>query len=186
MTTSACVAQSSFERPTTPLPTSSAMPCARAASRDPMMTRCPESASLRASPRPCSPVPPSTPTVSCETSRCCCASLCAAVESVVIASDHARDAKSASALLKTNRHDCSCECVCTRDLCNALSEFSLKDIARDAKSDYTGGTVAVAKKAVKKAPARKTAAKKAVKKAPARKTAVKRVAKKAPARKAAR
>ena len=93
--------------------------------------------------------------------------------------------KCAFAVQETNRHDCSCECVCTRDLCNALSEFSLKDSARDAESDYTGGTVAVAKKAVKKAPARKTAAKKAVKKAPARKTAVKRVAKKAPVRKTA-
>jgi DNA-binding protein HU-beta len=70
-------------------------------------------------------------------------------------------------------------------LCHSCPQGTL----HNAESTDTGGNVAVAKKAARKAPAKKAAAKKAAKKAPARKAAakkaVKKAAKKAPARKAA-
>src|SRR3954468_6526879 len=49
--------------------TSAATSAARSASREPISTRCPAAAGRTASPRPCGPVPPSTPTTSSSTAR---------------------------------------------------------------------------------------------------------------------
>ncbi len=73
----------------------------------------------------------------------------------------------------------------------AVKKAAAKRAVRKAPAKKTAARKATAKKAVKKAPARKTAAKRTVKKAPARKTAArktaaKRTVKKAPARKAAK
>src|SRR3954468_20134718 len=64
--TDTCTPSAAAPRPRSATP--AAMPSARSASREPSRIFCPAAASRTASPRPCGPVPPKTPTVSALTS----------------------------------------------------------------------------------------------------------------------